>query len=88
MSSAVTHPSHYNSGKIEVIEAIEDWGLNFSRGNAVKYVARAGKKDSSKEAEDLEKAVWYIQREIERVKAAAEKRAVVRPNDMHPRSER
>ena len=61
--SNVTHPSHYNSGKIEVIEAIEDWKLNFHRGNAVKYTARAGKKDASKEIEDLEKAVWYLTRE-------------------------
>lgn len=53
----VTHPSHYNAGKIEVIEAIEDWRLNFHRGNAVKYIARAGKKDPNKEIEDLEKAV-------------------------------
>ena len=82
----VNHPAHYNSGKIEVIEAIEDWGLNFHRGNAVKYTARAGKKDLTKELEDLEKAVWYLKREIEVLKARAEKRAVVRPNDMNPRA--
>lgn len=52
---SVNHPSHYNSGKIEVIEAIEDWRLGFHRGNAVKYIARAGKKDPRKEIEDLEK---------------------------------
>ena len=63
----VNHQSHYNYGKIEVIDAIEDWGLNFHRGNAVKYIARAGKKNPEKEVEDLEKAVWYINREIERL---------------------
>lgn len=83
--SSVTHPAHYNAGKIEVIEAIEDWGLNFHRGNAVKYVARAGKKDPKKEIEDLEKAVWYVQREIERLRALNEAREPVRPNDMNPR---
>lgn len=83
--SNVTHPSHYNSGKIEVIEAIEDWGLGFHRGNAVKYVARAGKKDPSKEVEDLEKARWYLDREIERLKALKDGRDPVRPNDMNPR---
>lgn len=62
---AVNHPSHYTSGKIEVIEAIEDWQLGFHLGNAVKYIARAGKKDPKKVVEDLEKAVWYIRRKIE-----------------------
>ena len=65
-SENVNHPSHYNVGKIEVIDAIEDWGLNFSLGNAVKYIARADHKD--KPVEDLEKARWYIEREIERRK--------------------
>lgn len=65
----VDHPAHYNTGSIEVIDAIEDWGLNFSRGNAVKYIARAGHKNVSKELEDLEKAKWYIEREINRLKA-------------------
>ena len=64
----VSHPSHYTDGKIEVIDFIEDKGLNFNRGNAVKYVCRAGKKDPEKEIEDLEKAVWYINHEIERLK--------------------
>lgn len=82
--SSVTHPSHYNSGKIEVIEAIEDWRLGFHRGNAVKYVARAGKKDPAKEIEDLEKAVWYLKREIETLTAAKAGRTVTRPNDMNP----
>lgn len=66
MSEAVNHPAHYNVGKIEVIDAIEDWGLNFSLGNAVKYIARADHK--GKPVEDLEKARWYIEREIERRK--------------------
>lgn len=83
--SNVTHPKHYNSGKIEVIEAIEDWKLGFHLGNAVKYVARAGKKDVAKTVEDLEKAVWYIQREIELHAAPAAGREVIRPNDMNPR---
>lgn len=51
----VNHPSHYNLGKIEVIEAIEDWKLSYHQGNAVKYIARAGKKDAGKELEDLKK---------------------------------
>lgn len=62
----VDHPSHYNKGKIEVIDAIEDWGLNFCLGNAIKYIARCNyKKDK---IEDLNKAIWYIKREIEKTK--------------------
>ena len=60
----VNHPSHYTSGKIEVIDFIEDQKLNMHLGNAVKYISRAGKKDKSKTVEDLRKAVWYIERYI------------------------
>lgn len=66
--SNVNHPSHYHSNSgIEVIDAIEAWNLNFSRGNAIKYIARASYKDPDKEIEDLEKARWYIDREIQRL---------------------
>lgn len=72
LNDNVNHPSHYTDGKIEVIDFIEEKGLNFHRGNAVKYIARAGKKDKFKEVEDLEKAAWYINREIERLKRLKE----------------
>ena len=71
----VNHPSHYTSGKIEVIDFIEDKGLNFNLGNVVKYVSRSGLKRSKgksledKALEDLKKAAWYLQREIERREA-------------------
>lgn len=65
----VNHPSHYTDGKIEVIDFIEDKNLNFHRGNAVKYIARAGKKSKDTEIQDLEKAAWYIDREIKRLEA-------------------
>lgn len=68
----VSHPSHYLSESgIEVIDAIEAWnfGEGFNRGNAIKYIVRAGKKDPAREVEDLEKAAWYISREIERLKS-------------------
>ena len=60
------NPKYYK-GKVEVIDAIEAWGLNFHRGNAIKYIARAGKKNKETEIEDLEKAAWYINREIQRL---------------------
>ena len=61
----VSHPSHYNQG-IEAIDIIESWGLNFSLGNAIKYILRSPYK--GKQIEDLEKARWYIDREINRLK--------------------
>ena len=60
----VNHPAHYTTGKIEVIDYIEDQKLPYHLGNAVKYISRAGKKDKDKTVEDLKKAVWYIQRYI------------------------
>jgi hypothetical protein len=65
-NTAVEHPPHYNVGKFEVIDIIEDWRLGFNLGNVVKYVARAEHK--GRELEDLDKAAWYIQREIARRK--------------------
>lgn len=68
-SDNVSHPSHYAEGwsnGAEVIDLTEH--LSFCAGNVVKYVCRAGRKDPGKHVEDLEKARWYIDREIERVK--------------------
>ena len=70
MADVINHTQHYTLGKIEVIDFIEDKGLNFNLGNVVKYVARAGHKKSSgksmdaKALEDLKKAQWYLNREI------------------------
>lgn len=66
-SDPVNHPTHYADGwsnGAEVIDISEN--LNFNRGNAVKYIARAGKKDPAKELEDLQKAKFYLEREINR----------------------
>lgn len=63
----VNHPDHYTFGKFEVIDVIEDWGLNYNRSCVIKYVARAGRKDKTKEAEDLKKARFYLDREIEKL---------------------
>ena len=67
IDDVVNHPSHYTSGKIEVMDFIEDKKLNFARGNVIKYVSRAGKKDKDKELEDLRKSSWYLNREIQRL---------------------
>lgn len=80
----VAHPPHYNAGKIECIEFIEDQGFGpgFCIGNAIKYIARAGRKNPEHEIEDLEKAVWYLKRHIEMLRSAREGRDVCRPNEM------
>lgn len=64
----VKNPSYYNRGKIEVWEFIEDQGLDYHTGNAVKYIARAGFKDPLKEVEDLEKAIAFLERKIKVLK--------------------
>ena len=61
----INHPSHYNMGKFEAIDVIEDWQLNFNLGNTVKYISRAGNKDDI--IQDLKKSLWYLQREINRL---------------------
>lgn len=63
-NDAVNHPSHYTDGGIETIDFIEAKKLPYHLGNAVKYISRAGKKDQNKTIEDLQKAVWYIERYI------------------------
>lgn len=69
-ADAVSHPSHYTAGGVEVIDAIEAWDLGFHLGNTVKYVARAGKKNKATTVEDLRKARWYLDRAIARLDRA------------------
>lgn len=71
MNDEVNKPAHYTRFEgFEVIQLTEQ--LNFCRGNAVKYIARAGAKDPAKEIEDLEKARWYLSREINRLKGGTQ----------------
>ena len=67
MEDMVNHPPHYKlANGVEVIDLTEQ--LNFCRGNAVKYICRAGRKgDADTEIEDLRKAAWYINRELQRL---------------------
>lgn len=64
MTDNVNHPAHYKAGGLEAIDVIEAFGLAFHLGNAVKYLLRAGRKGDR--IEDLKKARWYLDREIER----------------------
>lgn len=72
LNDPVNHPAHYTRGGIEVIDFIEAYAPDdFHRANALKYIARAGEKDPTKFVEDLEKAVWYLNRRIAQAKAAS-----------------
>jgi hypothetical protein len=58
----VNHPKHYNVDGYEVINIIDAFKLNFNMGNALKYLLRADRKGNKEQ--DLKKALWYLQREI------------------------
>ena len=64
----VNHPQHYQFGEnstYEVIKIIEALEMDFHLGNTFKYIARAGKKGTDKEIQDLKKALWYLERKIQ-----------------------
>lgn len=63
----VNHPDHYKVGGIETIDFIEAKKLNYHLGNVVKYITRADHKDNR--LQDLQKAMWYLTREIKRIQA-------------------
>lgn len=67
-NEAVDHPSYYGGADstYEAIKVIDAWGLGFSLGNAVKYICRAGNKLGNSKLQDLRKALWYCQHEIEK----------------------
>ena len=72
--SKVDHPTHYRKDTgHEAIDVIEAWQLNFNLGNTVKYISRNGLKDPDKYIEDLEKARWYLDREIKTRKQALDR---------------
>ena len=68
MSSLVDHPPHYNAGKYETIDVIEDWELDFNCGNAVKYISRHMHKGCP--VRDIEKAIWYLERRLQTLKGS------------------
>ena len=62
-STRITSPAHYTRGSIQPYDVIDDWGLNYYLGSAVKYICRAGHKED--EVMDLKKAVEFLSRRIE-----------------------
>lgn len=73
IKEVINHPQHYGGkdNPYEAIKVIESWNLGFCLGNTIKYISRCGKKDD--EIQDLEKALWYLQREIDTRKAHGKK---------------
>ena len=73
MKEAVNNPVHYGGADnpYEAIKVIDAWDLGFNLGNTVKYIARCGKKDD--ELQELEKAAWYLNNEIEKIKSRRQK---------------
>lgn len=78
MTDNVNHPPHYNHGKIEVLEFIEDQKLSMHEGNVVKYVCRARHKGS--EIQDLKKAQFYLERKIYLLECEKDGRPPLPPN--------
>ena len=72
--SNINHPPYYGGSKsqYEAIKIIEAWELNFSLGNVVKYISRAGKKSPENTVEDLRKALWYLERHINNITKSKE----------------
>lgn len=68
----VNHPVHYGgeNNPYEAIKVIEAWELNFNLGNTAKYISRSGKKPGAGALEDLKKARWYLDREINIIETA------------------
>ena len=64
---SVIVPSYYNKTNMSVIDIIDEYELNFNKGNIIKYVLRSGKKSKDTEIQDLQKAIRYCQMEIERI---------------------
>lgn len=74
-ADVVNHPSHYTSGKIEVIRIMEDQLTNeeyrgYIKGQVIKYITRERHKNG---LEDLKKAAWYLNRLIQKMEREAKR---------------
>lgn len=65
--NSVISPSYYNKENMSVSDIVDEYELNFNKGNIIKYVLRSGKKQADTEIQDLQKAMRYCQMEIERL---------------------
>jgi hypothetical protein len=67
----MAQPNYYNRGRIPVWDFIRDQELDFHKGNAIKYICRAGHKGSAKE--DIEKAIHYLENELQHLTDTSER---------------
>ena len=65
--NSVLSPPYYNKENMSVSDIVDEYELNFNKGNIIKYVLRSGKKQADTEIQDLQKAMRYCQMEIERL---------------------
>ena len=65
--NSVLSPSYYNKENMSVSDIVDEYELNFNKGNIIKYILRSGKKSKDTEIQDLQKAMRYCQMEIERL---------------------
>jgi hypothetical protein len=77
-------PSYYERLDPQPIEVIEAWGMAFGRGAIIKYVARAGHKPGAEELDDLRKALWFLEREIERCESHQSRANLIGFGDTEP----
>lgn len=84
-SDPVNHPAHYGAADnpYEVIKVINAWGLDFSLGNTIKYIARAGKKTTESIIQDLKKARFYLDNKIAVLEATETPHASSASRDMN-----
>lgn len=80
MINNIDHPSYYGGADnvYEAIKVIDAWQLNFCLGNAVKYISRCGRKAGNPSLQDLQKAAWYLNHEIENIKSSSANNVCVR----------
>ena len=69
----VNQPKHYQGDGMAAIDVIRAYDLNFALGNVIKYTLRAGRKPDEDAVKDLEKAVWYLQNELDAARRLAVK---------------
>lgn len=77
-TETVNHPAHYGGDDVyEHIKVVQAWNLNYQLGNCTKYICRAGRKPGADSLEDLRKARWYLDFEIQRLEALRAGNAVL-----------
>ena len=76
------NPSHYNDNRAhKPIDVMEDWHLNYRMGNALKYISRHGRKPGEDLVENLQKAIWYLEREVKYLQSSEQAKSKISYED-------